>query len=320
MKKNDEYLWSGEGPIDADVARLEELLKPLGWRGGSAGGRAAGERRESAAGPRRWHWLAAGTLLAAACALLVFLLNRGSIPAPGPRLVHGSRALAPGTLFVAEDEGRSTLRLEQLGTLQVEQGSRLWVDRLQEDLVVLRLERGELSALVSVGARPGLFNIDTPATRCVDLGCAYDLTVEESGDTLVRVTLGRVAFQNGGAEAFVPAGALCRASRTRGAGTPFFPASSPELRATLADFDAAVEAPERRRLAARVCELALQRVDALPLWHLLQADDGTISAAAAQRLAVLAGAPVRLELEPGMRLDDTQRGEWREFLWPDPYR
>ena len=43
----------------------------------------------------------------------------------------------------------------------------------------------------------------TPATNCVDLGCKYTLTVDGAGDSLVEVTMGRVAFEDRGREVYV---------------------------------------------------------------------------------------------------------------------
>lgn len=318
MTENEEYLWSGAGQVDSDVARLEQLMSPMRWDGTRVGEDPA-TAHESARRVRTAWWPVVA-ILAAACALLLFLLNREEGEVGTRRLMHGARALDPGSLFVAEDEGQSVLRLGELGTLRLERGSRLWVERLRDEEVLLRLERGALSALVSADARPGLFNVDTPATRCVDLGCAYDLSVEPNGDTRVEVTLGRVAFRNGEAEAFVPAGAVCRASRARGAGTPYFPESSVDVRAKLSAFDAEEQLEARRALAQELCALASTRLDALPLWHLLQDADDVVHGAAARRLAALAGTPSGLDLTPGKRLDAAQRGEWREYLWPDPYR
>src|SRR5207253_616222 len=69
----------------------------------------------------------------------------------------------------------------------------------------LSLRRGELHAFI--WARPREFVVDTPSARAVDLGCEYTVTVDESGDGLLRVQWGWVAFQVGEHESFIPAGA-----------------------------------------------------------------------------------------------------------------
>lgn len=307
MSLDDEYLWTGEGRSDPDVARLEQLLEPLGARRDLPPPRRA----------RRPHlWFA--TLLAAAAVLVLLRLRMGDGAAGDWGLFHAGRGLAVGERFVAETG--SLLELRRLGTLELAPGSELRVDSLAQDEIVLRLERGAMTAFVSADAQPGLFNVDTPATRCVDLGCAYDLTVQADGLTRVEVTLGRVAFRDAEREVFVPAGAVCLAAPGRGAGTPHFIGASATFAKALEEYDASEARETRQRLGLELCGLASERTDALPLWHLTQSDDGTVALAAARRLEALVGAPAGVDSDSGAPPTAEQRAAWREFLWPDPYR
>ena len=76
---------------------------------------------------------------------------------------------------------------------------------------------------------------------------------------------------------------------------------------------------ERSRVAAELCELARTRRDTLPLWHLLQEAQEETQRLAAERLALLAGAPASVDLTSLRAVSPEQRDDWREFLWPDPY-
>ncbi len=61
----------------------------------------------------------------------------------------------------------------------------------------VELQRGLLRTSRLPRAPPRQFVVDTPA-RAVDLGCQYTITVDASGDGLLRVSLGWVAFEYGG--------------------------------------------------------------------------------------------------------------------------
>ncbi len=309
--KNDDYLWSGEGEVDPDVAELEALLRPLAYDGSGPEVKRTRPHLLRRA-PLRWGLALAA---AAAAALAAGLLGGGAADVP---LFDGSDSLAVGSLFVAEAGRANELRLGDLGRLRLTEGSRLWVDQLEQDEVVLRLEEGELSAFVREDVRPGLFNVDTPATRCVDLGCAYDLKVDGDGATFVEVTYGRVAFRNGESEAFVPTGAVCRAAPGEGAGTPHFTRSDELLLRALQGYDGAEGGSEERFVfASEVAKRASERADALPVWHFLQDEDARVRATGLHTLERLVGAPAGLA--PG---DDSveARTAWREHLWPDPFR
>jgi len=325
--KNEEYLWDRSGKRDDDVARLEQIMAPLAWSDDEprrAPGLSADDPRPAPlarSGSRLWIGLA--SVAAAAALVLMFVqMNSGRSESNSDvlSLRVGGETLLPGALYEARDGEDNELRLGEVGWLDLAAGSRLRVDQLDSEEVVLHLERGELSAFISPSAKPEFFNIDTPATRCVDLGCAYDLFVLPDGDTSVGVTIGRVAFRDGEDEVFIPAGAVCRASRERGAGTPRFRDTSEELRAELDLFDLATDRSERQERAESVCSMASDDHDALPLWHFLQDDDVAIALVATQALVDLVGTPSGLDFTGGGHPDAEERSQWREFLWPDPYR
>jgi ferric-dicitrate binding protein FerR (iron transport regulator) len=99
----------------------------------------------------------------------------------------------------------------------------------------LALARGEMHALVS--APPRLFFVDTPAATAVDLGCAYTLTVDESGGGQLHVTLGYVALEGPESEVVIPARAKCDMRPGRRIGTPYTEEASSALQAALRQLD-----------------------------------------------------------------------------------
>jgi hypothetical protein len=69
----------------------------------------------------------------------------------------------------------------------------------------LRLERGTASARIT--APPRRFAVETPHAVITDLGCAFEVTVDENGVEHVKVAEGRVGVaQNDGPETEIAAG------------------------------------------------------------------------------------------------------------------
>jgi hypothetical protein len=255
---NDEYLWNKQGS-DREVEALEELLAPL--RHGT---------REPARTPRRT-WIRALAALAAAAGIVLAL-----------------RWWTPGAT-----EARS-IDLKQYGTVDVHPGAVFEVVRQTDDDIRLRLERGTIEARITLAARPRLFQVETPATTCVDLGCRYTLTVEPDGSTFVRVELGQVAFVDAGHETWIPRGASCHAWPARGSGTPRWDDAPPALAAAIETLDRS-EPSARRGAAQQAIGLCSTQRDALPLWHLAHDGEHEVAEAAWSALVRLVGAPEGVE-------------------------
>src|ERR1035438_6803731 len=220
---SDEYLWDRTGPPDPEIERLERLLAPL---------RQVGQTGRHARARRPPYWLAA----AAAVVLAAVGLMRFAAPAApttawqvasleGTAHVGGSDA----TIAMAVRTGQSlqtgnasalTLEADQLG--QVDLGPDSELSAAAGSRLLLR--RGTLHAYI--WAPPRQFVVDTPAARAIDLGCEYTVTVNRSGDGLLRVEYGWVAFQFEDRESFIPAGAECVTRQRLGPG----PSPSPPRR------------------------------------------------------------------------------------------
>ena len=308
-KHDDAYLWDRTGEPDEDVQRLEALLAPLAHDGRVPVRLVSPPRR------RRGR-LAVAAVLAVGLGLGSWALWRE----PGtPPLALLRRSLTAGTERLGEDAwidadaGDVELALgERMGRITLEAGGRLQVRRLDAEVTRLYLDRGRLEASIAADVRPRFFQVDTPATRCVDLGCRYTLEVDENGGAFVDVLTGRVAFESRGDEVYVPANATCRASRDGRAGTPRFRDTPAELVEALDAYDAAAggEADARLRFAQAVCDRSQRVEDTLGVWHLLRDPDARIVDLAQAALVRLAGFD--LEVVP------TTREGWKrelEWLW-----
>lgn len=280
---NDDYLWDKTGRDD-EVERLEKLLRPLAHKPRAL------PRRGVRARPL------AAVLLSAAAALLVaalWFLPRET-PAPPRAAAH-------------------TIDLGRYGRVDVEPNSRVKVVKKDEELIKLRLDLGTIHAQITLDARPRLFQVETPATTCVDLGCHYTLTVDEAGRSMVRVSSGRVAFLDAGREVYVPRGAACRAAPSRGSGTPVYENAPAALVEAVRAFDDA--APSGRPAAARlVIERAVGPKDTLPLWHLLWDADPAVAGPAFDALAKLEPPPEDVTREAVLGRNKDALEAWKERL------
>ena len=258
---NEDYLWDRSGPPDPEIERLERTLAPLRYRH-RAGFLARTPQRSS-----MW-WAAAAAIVVAALGLSRLAAPQAPATAwqvtgveGGARL--GQKSAAPamqvrsGEVLRTGADALVSLQAENVGRMDIGPDS---VMRAATDRKML-LQRGRLHAFI--WAPPREFVVDTPGARAVDLGCEYDLNVDASGNGVIQVSLGWVAFQYGDHESFIPAGAQCFTHRAGGPGIPFYEDASEQFRDALGHF-------EHGDTGALPGILAAARPrDGLTLWHLL---------------------------------------------------
>ncbi|MBI5431448.1 MAG: hypothetical protein HZA52_01320 [Planctomycetes bacterium] len=252
-------------------------------------------------------------LVAAACVVVVlgaWRLFASRDDGYAVRGVAGTRSLGVGESLDASADAE--LDLGRLGELRVAKGSRLRVVERGDELHKLFLERGAISA--SIVARPRLFQIDTPAGLSVDLGCEYDLAVDDAGLTTLSVRTGRVAFETDGRKVLVPKGAICRSLPGRGPDTPVFLDAAPDFVAALRSVEFSSQ-PDPEALA-RVCELD-RREDSLSLFHLLDAPSRELRTRVFARLSDAYPRPSDVTLEGILAGDERMLASWRAELEPD---
>jgi hypothetical protein len=170
----------------------------------------------------------------------------------------------------------------------------------------LDLQRGRLTAIVT--APPRLFVVDTPAARAGDLGCAYELIVEASGDGLLDVATGRVALGGGAGEVVVEAGEICRMWRGRGASVPCRRGSSAAFREAL---DAAARGQEGA-LPGAIAGATTDDARAL-LW-LVPRHERAGREALVRRAADLAAPPAGVTPEGVIELDREMLDNWIQSI------
>lgn len=257
---------------DDDLKQLEDALRPLRYEPRRDELVAHLESRRPARPWRAWA-VAAMLVLAAGLGAASYLLQR--TPGWAIARTEGIVRLSPaarltGRLRPGEQletaSGRAQLRVGSIGDVTIGPGSRIRLLENTPGRQALSLDYGDLKA--SILAPPRQFQVETPAARAVDLGCAYALRVDRAGNGHLEVTMGWVSFEIRGRQSFIPVGAACRTRRGLGPGTPYYLDADPALVAALdiVDFDPGAAARHEARL--RLLPLARRR-DALTLWHLL---------------------------------------------------
>lgn len=318
--KND-YLWDGEAAPDAEVARLEQLLRPLRHRPAPLDLPAA--RCRMAPAPPAEHVTWRGRALLFALAATLVLLVRPTLHEPGPPpsstwMLEFSSAtgqstpsrqetmLKPNQWFVVGGAAPVRLTAEDVGVVDVEPGSRIRLLRATAEQHRLALSVGVLHA--QIWARPGRFYVETPSATAIDLGCAYRLEVDRTGASRLHVTSGWVGFASDGQEAFVPAGAVCTTTPDGIAGTPRREDAAPEFSRALDILDRTVRPAHSNALDVALGEARAR--DAFSLWHLLTRLDRTSAVRVYERLAVLSPPPPQVTRDRTLNRDRIALDAW----------
>jgi hypothetical protein len=260
---------------------------------------------------------------AVACLLLVGLAGwvyvRSTRPAweverlAGSPLIDAGRFGETGRLGVGkwletDNQSRAQIEVANIGQVEVEPNTRV---RLVETGITehrMELARGTLHA--RIWAPPRLFFVNTPSAVAADLGCAYTLEVDDAGRSLLRVTSGFVALENGARESIVPAGAACLTKPGVGPGTPFFEDAPEELAGALSRFD--FEGGGAESLGV-VLAHARER-DTLTLWHLLSRTEGAERVSVYERLAAFSAPPEGVTREGVLGLEGSMLQTWKDQL------
>jgi hypothetical protein len=229
-------------------------------------------------------------------------------PSVGAVRIHDAGRAGAGDWIETDWGARATIRVGEIGTVEVSPNTRLRIVTARPDEHRLALARGAIRATIS--APPRLFFVDTAAGTAVDLGCEYTLTAGEDGMGLLRVTRGWVSFQWQGLESLVPAGASCRTEPGVGPGVPCFDDAPGSVKDAL---DAFVH--ENIGSGALNVILAESRVrDTLTLWHLLPRVDAGDRGRVYDRIAALTPVPTGLSRAKAIDFDRGTLKRWLDDL------
>ena len=326
--KNEDYLWDRSGEPDRDVARLEESLSSLRHCPSPPQFPEAEFEKLRRRRASFWRFSSPRLALAAAVAVLMAVVGYREISsqrAPAnawavtrlegsPRLDSGAlrrnARIAEGQSLVTDSASRARIDVADIGEVELGPNSRLRVVQTRPGRKELALDRGFLHARIS--APPRQFYVNTPSAMAVDLGCEYDLSVDDSGAGLIRVTMGWVQFESGVHKVLIPAGALARTRPGLGPGTPFFAEVSAEFQSALEVLDFASDDPAARRSALRLVLEQARRDDSLSMFYLLFRVSDSERALVYDWLAKTLPPPSGVTREAVLRLDQSQIDAWMD--------
>lgn len=233
-------------------------------------------------------------------------------PQIGSSRIDKAGKLPVGGWLTTDEKSKAQIRVADIGQVVVGPNSQVRLVETGKKAHKLSLAKGELSAKIK--APPRLFFVETPSAVAVDLGCAYELTVDDAKRSLLRVTAGWVLFEWNGKESIVPAGAACRTRPAHGPGTPYFEDSSEALKESLEQID--FSNSEGTALDT-VLKQARAR-DSLTLWHLLNRVNYKQRGRVYDRLAALVPPPTGVTRDGVLRLHSGSLALWRakmETTW-----
>lgn len=306
------HLWDKSVPPDPEVEELEQVLAPLQLRATTPAAE-LWARCVAKARPAPW-WRRRELIWSAAAACLVVALfaarwavlrerpTSWSVTEMGGHVEMGRHAatmaarLNLGQPIRTGSGAHATIEANDFGQVEVQPDSEMTIVETGEHKQRMDLRRGRIHALI--WAPPREFVVDTPSAKAIDLGCQYDLTVDPSGNGFVQVETGWVAFQFQGKESFIPAGAACRTTKTKGPGIPFFEDSNAGLRQALERFELTGE----HEALLDVLRNAGPH-DGLTLWHLLTRVGDGDRATVFDRFASVVKLPANVNRERALRGD-----------------
>jgi hypothetical protein len=258
---------------------------------------------------RLWQWAAAASL--AAIGVISWFATRPPATAWQVERLEGSASvdqIRVGEWLQTDSSSRARITVGNIGTVDVEPNTRVRLVAASPTEHRLTLARGEISAVVT--APPRLFLVDTPASTAVDLGCAYRIKTDESGDGVLEVTSGWVSLEWKGRESLVPAGASCRTRSRTGPGTPYFADATETLQQSLAAFD--FRGGGTGAVGTILTEARVR--DTLTLWHLLSRVDSAERVRVFNRMVELVPLPAGVSRDKVLQLDLAALTSWKEEL------
>ncbi len=254
MTQDDNYLWDKSGEADESVRRLELLLEPLRYRPQPLRLPDRMPARNRLAAWFEMPRIALVGLGLAEIALFGWLFLRGrgedwtvavlsGNATVGNAHVSRSAKLRAGQQLETGEGAHAEVRMARVGRLEVDPQTALRLVASEKNQQRLNLLYGTIHAHVS--APPRVFIVDTPSAVATDLGCAYTLHVDKSGDGMLQVTAGWIELAWKNRDSLAPSGAVALTRAGAGPGTPFMPDTSAAFRQALERYDFSTDAGER---------------------------------------------------------------------------
>jgi len=230
---NDDYLWDGSGEPDAEVQHFETLL---------------GRYRSAAPMPdfSRVVVMRRDPLwpLAAAAALIIGIALGGWYFYTAPNRWRATEAsgiaIVPHSILRTGDvvrTGQGSVRLQSSAVGSIDVGANTTVRLIENRSKRHRLALASGTIHAKTTSQPGVFVIDTPKARAIDLGCEYTLTIAPGGGGALRVIAGWVDLTHGYEQSLVPQGASAMIEPDGSLTVPVFDDAAPAFQIAVRKHD-----------------------------------------------------------------------------------
>jgi len=307
---NEQYLWDRTGEPDPEIVQLEQTLATLRMaeREPNFLAQLAQTQKVVVVAKKRWRGWALSTGLATSVVAIVLWMLFSPHLQPGiweARKATGSPELA-GKVFTGgriepgawlATNSNSSLRLRTtIGELDVQPGTELGLveSRAQRQRFVMHY--GTIHARIS--ALPGVFVVDTPAARAIDLGCEYTLKVDRDGTGELAVSAGWVQLQHSWRQSLVPAGTKAKIAADGTLTPAFFPDSTPAFQQAVVkfSFEKSLDPEMRKRTFETILHEARKR-DSFTLLNFFSRTEGEERVQLFDRLNEFVPAPAGITRE-----------------------
>jgi hypothetical protein len=235
----------------------------------------------------------------------------GGVPRIDSQRISDKGRLGIGQWLETDSVSRAQIEVADIGNVEIDPDTRVRILQSGAHEHRLELAQGRLSARIA--APPKLFFVNTPSGVAEDLGCAYTLEVDKSGNSHLRVTLGWVSLQLNDRTSVVPSGAACVTRPGIGPGTPYFEDASAAFRSALSEFDFPADQSSRASSLETIMSEA-RPTDAMSLFYLLPRVNPTERARIYDRMAVLVAPPKGVTREGMLNLNPQMMESWQEEL------
>jgi hypothetical protein len=216
----------------------------------------------------------------------------------------------PGQWLATNHDSTVHLRAGAIGEIEVAGDSLVSLTESRLNRQQLSLRYGSIHARIS--APPGLFIVDTPAARAIDLGCEYSLKIARDGSGELKVFTGWVDLSHVYKQLLVPAGAAARIAADGTLSPPYFEDASQAFKQALLDFSFGESGSVRHRAALETLLRDSRQRDALTLLNLFPRADVEERLRIFDRLNQLVPAPSSITRRNARDWEINSMNDW----WP----
>ncbi|MFI5144516.1 MAG: FecR domain-containing protein, partial [Ignavibacteria bacterium] len=223
-------------------------------------------------------------------------------------ILDKSGLIQEGEELETKDSSGAVIEIDSLGTVTLEPNTK--IKFIKSDSSEKRISVLYGSVHAKINAKPKTFFVETKSATAIDLGCAYNLTVDSGGNAMLYVDSGSVILTSNGRESLVPAGKYCMAKSGIGPGTPYRQNASKEFKDALLSYDFGNGGSE----AVNTLLKHAKKSDAVTLINMLPRIEGASKGKVYDRLKLIAPPPADFSYDsiPNMNMDDLH--EWIEKL------